>query len=372
MRHILIVDDALDLGRMLKTALSVLDPTLPVVVVPSAEEAILEARHYPLDLLVADINLPGISGIELVKKIRISHPDVRVIIITGISDEDVIQEAKALGADAFFRKPIAISEFTDAVQSCLDLNSPDAKPDFVRPEIKATLGADIPSSDRIADILTGMRQSLGTQAVLLLSDRGKIVAQAGDLPASMFDMDWIPQILSAISASVNVSLLLGKRQPEIVLAFRGKVIDIVLAPIGGFALGVILKTGASNLRMALTFEEIINKQKELLTILDEMGFGSHLRPVLSSRAVTTVLHLPEEMIIPEATALEAEDEIDNLAEFEDLFLEPQEMLAGNYVDTFWDSVSVESNRIETSDPDMISFEQAQKMGLAPDDNGDAD
>lgn len=371
MRHVLIVDDALDLGRMLKTALSVLDPTLPVVVVPSAEEALLEARHYPLDLLVADINLPGISGIELVKKIRSSHSDVKVIIITGISDEDVIREAKALGVDAFFRKPIAILEFTDVVQSCLGLSSTDAKPDFALSEMGAPSHADIPSSDRMADLLTGLRQSLGAQAVLLISDLGKIMAQAGDLSASMFDMGWIPQIMSAISSGVNVSMLLGKRHPENVLAFRGKSTDLVLAPVGGFTLVVIHKAGSSTLRMALTFEETINRQNELLNILDEVGLGSQLVTETSFIVEEARLPIPEEKIIQETTTPEVEEETVDLAEFEELFKEPQEMLAGNDVDTFWDTLSEESKSIETSDSDMISFEQAQKMGLAPDDDGDA-
>ena len=58
MKHVLIVDDALDLGRLLQTALVMLDPAMPVVVVPSAEEAILEATRHQLDLLITDLNSP--------------------------------------------------------------------------------------------------------------------------------------------------------------------------------------------------------------------------------------------------------------------------------------------------------------------------
>ena len=235
MRHVLIVDDALDLGRMLKTALSVLDPTMAVVVVPSAEEALLEGHRYPLDLLVADINLPGISGIELVSKIRLKHPDVKVIVITGLTDEEVIKEARELEADAFFRKPLRISEFIDAVSSCLGLSGSESEFVFdiggISPE------TDIPSSDQLADILTGLRQSLGAHAVLLVDDRGKITAQAGDL-SPPFDMDWIPHLLSATSTCVNISRLLGQTRPENTLAFRGRSTNLVLASVGSFALAV--------------------------------------------------------------------------------------------------------------------------------------
>ena len=85
MKHILIVDDALEIGRLLQSALATLDMKIKTMVVPSAEEALLEAAHYPIDLLVTDIRLPGLSGTDLVRKMRSLHPALKVIMITGMS-----------------------------------------------------------------------------------------------------------------------------------------------------------------------------------------------------------------------------------------------------------------------------------------------
>jgi CheY-like chemotaxis protein len=74
MKRVLIVDDALELGRFLQAALKTLRPPVESVLVPSAEEAILESSQTAPDLLVADIRLPGISGLELVRKIRNRTP----------------------------------------------------------------------------------------------------------------------------------------------------------------------------------------------------------------------------------------------------------------------------------------------------------
>ena len=61
-KRVLIVDDAMELGRLLMAALSTLEDKPDVTLVPSAEEAVLEAAHRPVDLMITDIRLPGISG----------------------------------------------------------------------------------------------------------------------------------------------------------------------------------------------------------------------------------------------------------------------------------------------------------------------
>ncbi len=68
MKRILIADDALELGRLLQTVFLTLDPKLSIQVVPSAEEALLESSRKPIDLLVSDVRLPGMSGLDLVRK----------------------------------------------------------------------------------------------------------------------------------------------------------------------------------------------------------------------------------------------------------------------------------------------------------------
>ena len=65
MKYITIVDDARDLGRVLQTLMLTITKDLAISVVPSAEEALLYSGQHPIDLLVTDIRLPGISGLDL-------------------------------------------------------------------------------------------------------------------------------------------------------------------------------------------------------------------------------------------------------------------------------------------------------------------
>src|SRR5512146_334878 len=121
MKRILIVDDALELGRLLQTVFLTVDPTLSIQVVPSAEEALLESTRKPLDLLVSDIRLPGMTGFDLVKKIRARHPDIKVIFISGLTEPNVAERAREMRAEGFFRKPLDMTSFLNTARRCLDM-----------------------------------------------------------------------------------------------------------------------------------------------------------------------------------------------------------------------------------------------------------
>ena len=84
--RVLIVDDQREVSRLLRSALETIEQGLDVTEAPSGEEAMLEASRSKIDLLIADYRLPGITGLELMKKIRARHPQAGVIIITGVTD----------------------------------------------------------------------------------------------------------------------------------------------------------------------------------------------------------------------------------------------------------------------------------------------
>src|SRR5690606_5621945 len=110
-KKVLIIDDSFDITRVLKSAVFTLDPEIEVFVTPSAEEAMLEISKGNLDLIITDIRLPGISGLEMLRKIRDRHPTVRIMMMSGISDVDIDEKAREAGADIFLRKPIEMPVF---------------------------------------------------------------------------------------------------------------------------------------------------------------------------------------------------------------------------------------------------------------------
>ena len=87
--RILLVDDQRDILKLLHSTLNTLAHEMDIFEAPSGEEALLEASRNKVDLLVADYRLPGITGVELMHKIRAKYPDVRIILITGMTDRKV-------------------------------------------------------------------------------------------------------------------------------------------------------------------------------------------------------------------------------------------------------------------------------------------
>jgi DNA-binding NtrC family response regulator len=103
-KSILIVDDQHEVRRMLRAGIETLDPEFQVLDLPSAEESLVVISMQPVDLLVTDIRLPGISGLELMQKIRKRNPGLKVIVITGLLDPDLLSQVKQAGAEAFFHQ----------------------------------------------------------------------------------------------------------------------------------------------------------------------------------------------------------------------------------------------------------------------------
>jgi len=82
----------------------------------SALQKLSDADAVPLILILSDINMPGMSGLELLPKAKASRPDVPVIMITAYGDGDTRRRALEGGAEALLTKPI---DFT-ALRSEID------------------------------------------------------------------------------------------------------------------------------------------------------------------------------------------------------------------------------------------------------------
>lgn len=108
---ILIVDDETDVAELFKRKFrrELRNGDFVMHFAYSGEEAIsmLEAEIEPIVMLVlSDINMPGMSGIELLKDTRARWPDLPVAMITAYGDPDSRQKAQDAGAAEFLTKPI--------------------------------------------------------------------------------------------------------------------------------------------------------------------------------------------------------------------------------------------------------------------------
>jgi CheY-like chemotaxis protein len=83
----------------------------------SALERLTEAQGVSIILILSDINMPGMTGLELLPKAKAARPDVPIIMITAYGDADTKRKALENGAEGLFTKPIDFS----ALRSEIDM-----------------------------------------------------------------------------------------------------------------------------------------------------------------------------------------------------------------------------------------------------------
>ena len=103
MRRILIVDDEPLIREILMTTLA--DEGYEVVEAESGEVALELFREKPCDLVISDISMSNISGIDLLFSLKQIYPDVEVILITGYASVETAQAALEGGAYRYLKKP---------------------------------------------------------------------------------------------------------------------------------------------------------------------------------------------------------------------------------------------------------------------------
>jgi YesN/AraC family two-component response regulator len=115
MQHVLIVDDSEPIRERL-TALLAEIPRIQIVGQTGDGRQALEAvRVLKPDSVILDIQLPGRSGIELLKDIKARHPQVRVIMLTNHDEPGYRRQCKQLGADHFLNKTLEFDKIIDTI-----------------------------------------------------------------------------------------------------------------------------------------------------------------------------------------------------------------------------------------------------------------
>ncbi|MEJ2756937.1 MAG: response regulator, partial [Anaerolineales bacterium] len=230
--HILIVDDHKEAARLIRRHLETLEQEFIIEDVFSGEEALLELSRGETDLLIADVRLPGISGLELMDKLKARNPEAKVVLVSGVTDPKIRQQVAQAGADAFFFKPIDVPEFLDAVERTLGLVDT-----ILTTEIKLHMEEIFDESTAaqpqvgMTELITDLRVSLNATAAMLVGDQGQVLVRAGDLPDPELETSLMPVLMRAFTAGVSISQFLGQNTPDHFYSYRGENYDLFLAPV---------------------------------------------------------------------------------------------------------------------------------------------
>ncbi len=219
--RILIVDDEPQVAQSLGRVLS-----LPqgggyeVKNCNSGESALDQLRNGSFDLLITDLRMPGIGGLELLQQLHQISPTTRSILITAYGSPDVERRAKSL-ADAYIPKPFKIKDFVQTVRQTLLLRPAVGQPITVYSE---------EGLQTIKHRVESLRVDLGAMGILVLDQSGQLITECGQ--RGDYDADAFLALIGNAMAAVNeVTEMLGEDDAFDLNLHQGKRYDIYTARI---------------------------------------------------------------------------------------------------------------------------------------------
>ncbi len=117
MIKVLVVDDHHLVRTSLAHLLASEEDIAVVGEAASGEEAITLCRKLEPDVVVMDLRMPGIGGLEATRKIMRNHPDVRVLALTGFMEDNFAQRLLEAGACGFISKDTQVPDMVEAIRS---------------------------------------------------------------------------------------------------------------------------------------------------------------------------------------------------------------------------------------------------------------
>ena len=116
---VLVVDDEKRLAQSLGQTLQFDYPGCQVDTAFSGEEALSALANRSYDLIIADVRMPGVSGLDLIKGVRYVDAKVPIILMTGFGSASLRQEAATLGVNHYLDKPFDADDLISMVSELL-------------------------------------------------------------------------------------------------------------------------------------------------------------------------------------------------------------------------------------------------------------
>jgi DNA-binding NtrC family response regulator len=249
---ILIVDDEENVTKLLNKVL--IKEGYETHMAHNGEEALEVIDNCDIDIVISDIKMPGMSGLELLKNIGKVAPFIKVVLITAFATVDTAIEALRMGAKDYITKPFNIEEIIQSLKNII----PDKENISIRSEvlqkevknIKNRLESKSASMNKVIDMIKQISDTKST--VMLYGETGtgkEVAAQTLHNFSSRSDKPFIKVNCAAIPENLLESELFGYEKG----AFTGAVIrkpgkfelaaggSIFLDEIGDISLGVQVK-----------------------------------------------------------------------------------------------------------------------------------
>ena len=115
-KRILVVDDDPDIRQVLLDRMSSFGYVVETAT--DGRDALDAVQRGRFDGMLLDMLMPGIGGLEVLRRTRVSHPDLPVVVVTALSVQQQAAQAVAEGARAYLLKPFDASQLKQVVEQC--------------------------------------------------------------------------------------------------------------------------------------------------------------------------------------------------------------------------------------------------------------
>ncbi len=269
--RILVVDDEMIVCESCQRILE--EEGYEVETALSGREAFDKMKAHPFDIVITDLKMPGISGMEILKTFRKDYPDSIVIMITGFSTVETAVEAMKLGAFDYIPKPFTPDEVSIVVKKAIEKKSLMLENIYLRQELQEKYGFHniVGKSKKMQEIYRIIAKVAMTDSTVLIygqSGTGKeLIARAIHFNSPRREKQFVPVDCAALSENLLESELFGH--------VRGSFTGAVTTKPGLFEVadgGTVFLDEVGNISLSI--------QAKLLRVLQEREFT----PVGGTRA----------------------------------------------------------------------------------------
>jgi len=231
----------------------------------SGKEALEKMKENPYDIVITDLKMPEIDGMEVLRTFRREYPDAIVIMITGFSTVETAVEAMKLGAFDYIPKPFTPDEVSIIVKKAIEKKSLLLENIYLRQELQEKYGFHniVGKSKKMQEIYRVVAKVAGTDSTVLIygqSGTGKeLVARAIHFNSPRRERQFVPVDCAVLSENLLESELFGH--------VRGSFTGAVTTKPGLFEVadgGTVFLDEVGNISLAI--------QAKLLRVLQEREF----------------------------------------------------------------------------------------------------
>jgi len=290
--RVLVVDDEAIVGRVISRILQLQGHTVDWV--PDTAEARFRLRSFSYDVVLTDLNMPGGSGIDLIRSVHLAHPETSFILITGVPEVESAISAVGLGVSGYLSKPVDRAELEAAVRRGVRRSRSFGTDRIARDLLARTIAEERQAEERRCaadDAIRGLRMAY--QPLFRMSDQEVIGFEAlmrfpdgsfsnpGEMLAAAERLNLTHKLGRAVRGRVAEAIRLGAVQGSIFVNLHSsELLDSELfegrGPLAQYAESVVLEiTERQSLEICDETLTTLNRLRDLgfRIAIDDLGTG---------------------------------------------------------------------------------------------------